>query len=135
MSSRNLSSSISLCPSVLLFNLPSNPLILPRKCFSFISRDMGPSLAQNSRVFNAPDYERTPRYATTKGCYTTAYSRLLDSSLVDSLRRRTSMLLRMTTPQRGVLRCCVPEASTFVLSFALFSFLFASYITVSCKTL
>ena len=135
MISRNLSPRISLCLSVLLFNLSLNPLLLPRKCFSFISRDAIPSLAQNSRVFNAPNSKRTPRYVAAKGCYAATYPMLLDSSLAGSLRRRTSTLLRRTTPQRGVLRRCVPKASSLVLSFALFSFLFASFIDVSYKTI
>ena len=37
--------------------LPLIPL-LPRKCLSFISWDVGPSLAQNSRPINAPDSKK-----------------------------------------------------------------------------
>ena len=79
--------------------------------------------------------KRKPRYAAAKGSYAAAYPKLLDSFLDGSLQRRTSTLLRWTMPQCGVLRRCVPEASALGLPFALFSFLFASYIAVSCKTL
>ena len=104
--------------SVLLFNPPSNPPLtppLPRKCFLFISRDAGLSLAQNFRVFNAPNFEGKPRYAAAKGCYAAEYSRLLHSSLAGSLQRSTSTLLQRATPQRGVLRRCVPEAPASLL--------------------
>ena len=99
----------------ILSRLPPNPHFFPRKCFSFISQEADPSLAQNFRVFNALDSERKPCYAATKGCYAAAYPRLLDSSLIGSLQGKTSTMLRRTTPQCGVLRRCIPEATTSLL--------------------
>ena len=64
--SRNPSPPIFLSSYVLLSRLPLIP-ILPKKCLPFISRDADPSLAQNSRPFNAPDSKRKPHYAAAKG--------------------------------------------------------------------
>ena len=123
MISRNPSPPIPLSVRPSLQSASESPP-LPLKSFSSISRDAGPSLAQNCRVFNALDSERKPRYAV-------AYPRLLNSSLAGSLQSGTSTLLRSATPQCGVLHRCVPEVlASLLISFSdssLFFYYLASF--------
>ena len=136
-----MSPSIFLSPYVLLSSSSLDSPLSSSKMPLFYISDAGPSLAKNSRPFNAPNSKRKPRYTATKRSYATVYQRLLDSFFAGSLQCRTSMLLRRATPQRGVLHRCVLEAIAFLLiffsasdlSFALFSFLFAYYIACPAK--
>ena len=155
----NLSLSVSPC-----VQSASNPTFLPQNCFPFISQDPSSSMAHKIRVFNVHVWKRGLRYATTKeatprrrrlrhyeGGYATTKEatprrRRLRRGIPEAtgirqsglLQHRASTLLRRATPQRGVPRCCVPEAplhfsllSLLWFFLLLFSFLFYSNIDMS----
>ena len=118
--SANLSLSVYHC-----LQFASESPILPRKCFPFISRDSGLSMAQKFRVFNASSEKEdlaTPRHTRSFGIH-----------LAGSLQHRASTLLRSATPHRGVTRSCVPEAPAALLivfsASGLFFYYSASFLT------
>ena len=138
--SESVSANLSLSVSPCVQSASKCPL-MPRNCFSFISRDPGPSVAQKIRVFNAPVLERETSLSRGKGGYAAAKgatSRLSKSGI--QVRCSVGLHAAVKHYARG---SCILEApllhffmllcfGSFIL---LFSFLFYSNIDMSYKTL